>query len=621
MLPPALTARSAAERYVADLLLDCQGVATLFDNKVTKGRSSQPLGLTERKQEHCRRNGRHADAQKKSENIVNALFGGLGLPKFLDTRSLSSPPMKQEHLNSESPHLPTSPQIRTHNSPVSSDPSYATGLGGRLVTMCKEKHRPSSKFTGRRESESAHLRSLLNARNQQSSCSTTEKEDAKLEKEHAIARRPSSAKVPSACVVETPPKCTWRHSRLAGLVLDSASTGDAGASSDSGAKAISRRQSLGLTNIASGKNVVLNQPLLDFDIKVPKVRSAKHLVGLNPYISKETSTNAEQAVATLGRKTPRSKGRKMGAAKALEERLEEEALAYETQEKTHAEIRKTLRDDMLHLYHADLASSQNIRAVKHAMEDDAMQGWELVQLASQLQMSVDDVLLLKSVFDNYDSEQSGTLDNEEFEAAVVKILQLQLHDDTISRERIKSMSDWCWWDGEKHASGRIDFREFSSWFASNGFSEDLLLSEDKRKLRQMAKRYNVAPDYVENVKKNFDICDRDQSGEVEPEEFREIVFRCMKVPPALQCEIPQSRVQSFWSEIDTDGSGKITFSEFFAWWLRYYEKAETSVADMPFETFYKRVRRVGANYLDPPAYPPPEEAEEEEGDAFASLYR
>lgn len=236
--------------------------------------------------------------------------------------------------------------------------------------------------------------------------------------------------------------------------------------------------------------------------------------------------------------------------------------------------------------------------------NDNIDLWYLHQMASELSMSLDDVMLVKRVFDSFDSDGNGSLDVQEFEQAVVKILRMQLQDDTITVDRVKSISEWYWWDGETNSSGSIDFREFLKWYCSNGFSEGLLLTEQETAMRRIAKQYGLRPDYVDMIKRCFDAYDTDHSGEVDINEFKQVLYRALKVPPHL--ELPQSRITYFWSQIDTDASGTAAFEEFLEWWLKYFDEDHPGRAKtkLPFEDFYKQVRRMGAKYMDPLIYPP-----------------
>lgn len=243
---------------------------------------------------------------------------------------------------------------------------------------------------------------------------------------------------------------------------------------------------------------------------------------------------------------------------------------------------------------------------------------ELQKLAIDLKMSMDDVFLVKEVFESYDTDCSGTLSTSEFGCAVSKILRMQLGEEA-TVERVDSLTGWHWWNSDVDTTGAIAFGEFLGWYASNGFNEELMTSENQRELRKIAKAYGVSVTDVEDIKAQFDACDTDQSGEVEFDEFENILHRCLKVPE--NAGIPPSRVRYFWAQIDTDGSGNINFHEFFRWWLKYFppakrkpdvEQTETCAPDAPFEAFYKQVRRMGN--LDPPPYPDSKRAEPEENE-------
>jgi len=86
------------------------------------------------------------------------------------------------------------------------------------------------------------------------------------------------------------------------------------------------------------------------------------------------------------------------------------------------------------------------------------------------------------------------------------------------------------------------------------------------------------------------------------EEFKQILYMVMKVPQHIG--LPMSRVQYFWSQINVDSSGAVTFEEFLCWWMKYFDDSSAQgLKHMPFEDFYKHIRRIGHKFLDPPAYP------------------
>lgn len=277
-----------------------------------------------------------------------------------------------------------------------------------------------------------------------------------------------------------------------------------------------------------------------------------------------------------------------GAAEA-EERADDGGLATELRDQLRFRIRKIRR-----------ASAMDSEPISTATS--SLDVWELRQAARELNMSIEDVRLVKYVFDSFDVDGSGTLDLDEFEQAVVKLLQLQLQEPSLAPERAKAICSWCWWDADGDNSGSITFREFLKWYCSNGFKEDLLLTENEQWLRSMAKKYKVNPNYVETIKRCFDTYDTDHSGEVDVDEFKQVLYKALKIPTNL--ELPASRIAYFWGEVDGDGSGSVVFEEFLQWWLRYFDGVTSGQqGELPFEGFYRQVRRLGDKHLDPPAYP------------------
>jgi len=229
---------------------------------------------------------------------------------------------------------------------------------------------------------------------------------------------------------------------------------------------------------------------------------------------------------------------------------------------------------------------------------------EFLLIARDMSMSVDDVLMLKKTFDSFDVKEDGKLDLPEFVAAVKELLKMHVQGEP-NHDRILSMCSLAFSDkddlfGDEDGSGYIDFREFVQWYFAHGFSEELLVvSEDAVSVRKLSRTYHVSIEYVENIKKFFDECDDDKTGELVMSEFQTVLQKCLHVPSG--CDISPNRVQYFWSQIDTDSSGSITFGEFLAWWLKYFDESQQS--DLPFESFYGQIRRMGAENLDPPAYP------------------
>merc|ERR1712072_1385498 len=104
------------------------------------------------------------------------------------------------------------------------------------------------------------------------------------------------------------------------------------------------------------------------------------------------------------------------------------------------------------------------------------------------------------------------------------------------------------------------------------------------------------------MNKFFDQYDLDNNG-IDEFEFKNLLGKLLKIPHGT--ELPPKRLEMFWNQADTDRSGIINFEEFLRWFINTFSDtlAQSSSATPPFEDYYRRVRRVGKRYLDPPAAP------------------
>jgi len=267
----------------------------------------------------------------------------------------------------------------------------------------------------------------------------------------------------------------------------------------------------------------------------------------------------------------------------------------------------TIANDLKNSFHECRARKQSYGVATPFGDHRTIDVFEVTKLARELSLPICDVLLVKRVFESLDIDGSGYLELHEFEEAVIRLLQTQLHEPTIAVTRAKGIGSWCWFEEREddNQNGGIDFKEFLKWYSSNGFNVEFLLSEHELWLRRIAKQYSIAPDYVEKIKRCFDSFDSDGSGKVDAIEFKAVMYKMLKVPPNV--EMPASRIQYFWSEMDHDHSGLANFEEFLQWWLKYFDNSKMNGhSDVrPFESFYKQVRRIGKKHLDPPIYGPP----------------
>eukprot|EP00931_Biecheleriopsis_adriatica_P062016 TRINITY_DN37331_c0_g2_i1.p1 TRINITY_DN37331_c0_g2~~TRINITY_DN37331_c0_g2_i1.p1 ORF type:complete len:516 (+),score=110.33 TRINITY_DN37331_c0_g2_i1:48-1550(+) len=176
------------------------------------------------------------------------------------------------------------------------------------------------------------------------------------------------------------------------------------------------------------------------------------------------------------------------------------------------------------------------------------------------------------------------LDMAHFEAVLLHMCSV---DDIskLSEEFVKS----CFTATDKNKTGDIDVKEFAAWYATFAFSEDMMLNDESKYLRQLARQHNLSPVEVEQYKRSFDAFDLDGSGTIEFDEFEELLHQLLKVPAGQV--IPRDRVQTLWRTACKQGT-TIAFSQFCLFYMNYFGKYAGANWD-PFSDFYRNVRRVG----------------------------
>merc|ERR1719181_1655965 len=101
-------------------------------------------------------------------------------------------------------------------------------------------------------------------------------------------------------------------------------------------------------------------------------------------------------------------------------------------------------------------------------------------------------------------------------------------------------------------------------------------SKDKRESEELiysiAKEYGVSAVAVDKMKSRFDYYDTDKSGEIDYDEFVEMFKRILNVK--ADNELNPKRLERFWKEIDINGDQNVDFSEFCAWYLKYFNVDE-----------------------------------------------
>jgi Ca2+-binding EF-hand superfamily protein len=140
---------------------------------------------------------------------------------------------------------------------------------------------------------------------------------------------------------------------------------------------------------------------------------------------------------------------------------------------------------------------------------------------------------------------------------------------------------------DRDCSGFIDVEEFCVWHASASFSEEMVLNEKDQQIRNISRNVQIPLIDVERFWTAFRKFDTDGSGNIEYEEFTDLLHVLMKVPKGHV--LPKERVQSLWRQADADGSGEINFEEFVMFYIQRFGY-DPNKSEFDFASFYK-VRR------------------------------
>jgi Ca2+-binding EF-hand superfamily protein len=208
-----------------------------------------------------------------------------------------------------------------------------------------------------------------------------------------------------------------------------------------------------------------------------------------------------------------------------------------------------------------------------------------IELNCPLDTTMDAQCLFKQFANN------GDLDEESFGKVVEKILKST--NQQLSGESLKKKIQASWKEADRNENGKVSFDEFAIWYSSWGFQQVLLLSPQKIRARDFAKKYDLSIPEVDAVYTKFQHFDEDRSGLIEFPEFVKLLHKLLRVPKGA--ELPANRLNHFWKEIDIDGSGTVCMDEFLQWYAKYFDvKGHSSVS--PIEHFYQSLRPTGINY-------------------------
>ncbi|XP_063701001.1 troponin C, isoallergen Bla g 6.0201-like [Culicoides brevitarsis] len=152
---------------------------------------------------------------------------------------------------------------------------------------------------------------------------------------------------------------------------------------------------------------------------------------------------------------------------------------------------------------------------------------ETLHLEEAPQYNAQQMIMLKSIFESFDSTNTGNCPLEIIPAIL----------STLGVKTEKEELDVIIAEIDADGSGLIDFEEFL----------------------ELARRYiEPEPDYTRlsaELKEVFMIFDKQNKGYLEIDEFKSIIKE-------IEPDLPEDELDNFVKEVDADGSGKIEFEEF-----------------------------------------------------------
>ncbi|CAE7351850.1 unnamed protein product [Symbiodinium sp. CCMP2592] len=162
-----------------------------------------------------------------------------------------------------------------------------------------------------------------------------------------------------------------------------------------------------------------------------------------------------------------------------------------------------------------------------------------------------------------------------------------LCDVTEISEISKAFVDWALKAADRDSSSSMDVQEFAIWYSSFCFAEEVTVKPEVRETRELARQMGLEIGQIEQFKVAFDRYDEDGSGEIEFEEFSNMVQELLKIPHGQ--ELPHDRLMTMWRSADMQQKGCLDFREFCFF---YFRMGATGQGSDPIADYYRNVRHV-----------------------------
>lgn len=163
----------------------------------------------------------------------------------------------------------------------------------------------------------------------------------------------------------------------------------------------------------------------------------------------------------------------------------------------------------------------------------------------------------------FEVEDLGSLDEQLFEQVCCKIAGVESAD-----ELAEDFMETAMASADRDGSDDIDFVEFLAFYQQFSFSEEVLIGKEERQLRKIARKYGLSFIDIDKYKAEFDKADTDKSGEIEYDEFCQIVIKLMKVPKGQ--EFPEKRLKEMWRQAKQKRKDSLDFDGFIGFTMKFF---------------------------------------------------
>jgi Ca2+-binding EF-hand superfamily protein len=201
--------------------------------------------------------------------------------------------------------------------------------------------------------------------------------------------------------------------------------------------------------------------------------------------------------------------------------------------------------------------------VEKALGDLGFTRDDMLNLSTEHNLPFEKVVRARKLFLRYDKDLSGVIGPEDVQTVLRSMIKhLHPNASTIPPSLQTSPSTW----------EPAKFTEVVSFLSRTSVDEASLIPKEQKVTRTLAKEWGVDADDVERAAAIFASVGVDMSGCLDFPKFKQALPKILVLPEAI--ELPATKVNLYWNEVDKSRTGKIYFEPFF-WWYQSVEPYST----------------------------------------------